>query len=198
MIGKHYKRNAPSNLAALIQLANSVPPGLELPMYREIGTLMNTPAFDGFRALNDLPKAPAQIPKASYNDLFAARALLRRAVEYNSRSPEEDEVGYLLSAVATISRLPYLFIVPRVDDCGRLRFSLGKILDALEGVEIGRIRQCPVCGRIFWAARIDQKAHDHRCANTLRVRNSRSPEGKLKRYRNEEWRENRRRSPRHR
>jgi len=47
-------------------------------------------------------------------------------------------------------------------------------LDALEGVEAARVRQCPVCRRFFFALRKDQKACSKRCNGVRRVRHWRA------------------------
>ena len=44
------------------------------------------------------------------------------------------------------------------------------LFQVLEGVEAERIRQCPVCEKLFWAGRLDQPACGARCANILRGR----------------------------
>jgi len=53
---------------------------------------------------------------------------------------------------------------------------------ALVGCDARRIRECPVCVRLFIAKRHDQVACEKRCANLVRVRRFRNPE-KLKEYR---------------
>ena len=53
---------------------------------------------------------------------------------------------------------------------------------ALVGCDARRIRECPVCGRLFIAKRHDQIACEKRCANLVRVQRFRSP-NKLKEYR---------------
>jgi len=47
-------------------------------------------------------------------------------------------------------------------------------LAALDGVEAVRVRQCPVCGRFFYAFRKDQKACSKRCNSSRRVRDWRA------------------------
>jgi hypothetical protein len=41
----------------------------------------------------------------------------------------------------------------------------------LDGLDATRLRECPICSRLFWARRDDQKACTKVCANRLRVRN---------------------------
>lgn len=42
-----------------------------------------------------------------------------------------------------------------------------------EDVEARRIRECPICQRIFWAGRLTMQGCSPRCANTFRVRRHR-------------------------
>jgi hypothetical protein len=54
------------------------------------------------------------------------------------------------------------------------------LLQVLESVEAERIRACPVCGRLFWAGRLDQSACP-RHGNVLRARRSREKRRKQER-----------------
>lgn len=55
-----------------------------------------------------------------------------------------------------------------------LRFQVepDELLDALNGIEIDRLRECEVCERIFWAARKDMKCcpRPRSCGNVYRQR----------------------------
>ena len=51
---------------------------------------------------------------------------------------------------------------------GRFQFSPDPIFQAMENVEVARIREC-ICGRFFWAARKDQPCCSKTCANRRRV-----------------------------
>jgi hypothetical protein len=53
---------------------------------------------------------------------------------------------------------------------GRFRVQHHPFLRALEGVELARIRECPICGNIFWAGRIDQPCCKTKCAKSRRTR----------------------------
>jgi hypothetical protein len=56
-----------------------------------------------------------------------------------------------------------------INDEGKAQIDAG-LLTALEGVEVARIRRCPICERFFWAGRADQKACSKKCNQTRRVR----------------------------
>lgn len=49
-----------------------------------------------------------------------------------------------------------------------------EFLRVLEGIEAARMRQCPICDRLFLALRKDQKACSKRCNAVRRVRNWRA------------------------
>lgn len=199
MKDKHYISCPPERIAALIRLANSISPRTDLPPVdgrpKRILALVRTQPFRRFRKLRPICNLEGEISGAqgvfaiaAYVELSATRTLLRAAATYSS----DTNLLELTNRVhRVISLLPGAFIHTEVDR-DRLQFSLGETLDALAGVEITRIGQCPVCKQVFWKKRIDQKACNRRCANTFRVRNSRSQERKLQRYRNAEWREKRR------
>lgn len=55
------------------------------------------------------------------------------------------------------------------DEC-EFEFELHYIFQALQGVQAYRIRNCPICRRIFWAGRIDQAACSKQCNQTRRAR----------------------------
>jgi hypothetical protein len=59
-------------------------------------------------------------------------------------------------------------VVP--DQDGNLQIDHHPLLQALEGVEVSRIRECEVCHQIFWAQRTDQHCCGRRCAHVLRTR----------------------------
>lgn len=53
---------------------------------------------------------------------------------------------------------------------GKFRVEHDPLLQALEGVEVSRIRECARCHQIFWAQRTDQLCCGRRCAHILRTR----------------------------
>jgi hypothetical protein len=56
------------------------------------------------------------------------------------------------------------------DDKGRQLLTHGPLIEALLGVDIRRIRECPICGNFYWAGRIDQPGCSGKCTGTLRTR----------------------------
>lgn len=63
---------------------------------------------------------------------------------------------------------------------GLIHIETNKLAEALQGVDIDRLRICPVCNRIFWAKRNDQKACSNKCSGNLRIRKYR--ENYLEKY----------------
>ena len=84
--------------------------------------------------------------------------------------------------------LESLFSV-RAENAGNLRIEHDLILRALEGVEAKRICECPRCGKLYWAGRLDKPACTPECDHVLRQRRYRknySEKYKLQRYRRAE------------
>lgn len=77
---------------------------------------------------------------------------------------------------------PYLenLVSVKTDAGGNLRIQHDPLLQALEGVEVSRIRECPICGALYWAGRLNQPACTGKCAHVLRQRRYR--ENYLERY----------------
>ena len=72
---------------------------------------------------------------------------------------------------------------------GKIRFEKSLIITVLEGVEARRIRECPICQKIFWAGRIDKKCCSARCRKVWQTRRWRKkylPSYKLQKYRKAE------------
>ena len=67
---------------------------------------------------------------------------------------------------------PYLenLVSVKTDAEGNLRIQHDPLLQALEGVEVRRIRECPICGELYWAGRIDKPTCKVKCAHVLRER----------------------------
>lgn len=110
-------------------------------------------------------KSGAGGPHERYVRLVAAHAAIERIAELG-RIPRGPVVFQQAERV-----WPLFFpVTATVDNEGRLRFANDDIREALEGVEIHRIKCCPVCGRFFWAFRRDQPCCSVKCANSRRVR----------------------------
>ena len=81
-----------------------------------------------------------------------------------------------LRQIAKIGPLkqPLKYLLPHVsvhkNDRGQLIFNIPPLVRILEKVEAARVRICPICGLIFWAARLDQPCCTPRCAKVRRSR----------------------------
>ncbi len=64
------------------------------------------------------------------------------------------------------------------DSNGKLEFrptpTLQFLIDSLQGVEARRIGDCPICSKIFWRGRTDQRACSPACSHALRNREYRA------------------------
>lgn len=57
---------------------------------------------------------------------------------------------------------------------GKITFQTDKVIRALEGIDIKRLRICEVCNRIFWANRLEKIGCSDKCNQTLRTRRKRT------------------------
>ncbi len=73
-------------------------------------------------------------------------------------------------------QMPYL-LKPQtrieIDEEGKIHFRFDEFTEALQGIEISRIRICENCSRIFWQGRTTQKGCNLKCAKNIRVKKSR-------------------------
>jgi hypothetical protein len=175
-------RAAPQALQQFIELVNSVPPGQELPelpdFYEVLGEVGSRRSGRGVahweRMINDLPTdlrkyiGPVRLDTAlavydKYSHLRVAGKTLRY-IAHMDKSAGSVHPKFPASGVLRLS----------VGQGGRIQIVHGALIGALEGVEAARIRECPICSRIFWARRIDQPCCTSRCASDLRTRRWRS------------------------
>lgn len=131
---------------------------------------------DGFRAY--VWQEGERAEDADPDDI-AAEALMRYTLFLFARP----SLRYLamLAKKSPASRQSYLLTHPLgmqsdviIDNQGTIRVVNDEFLDAIDGVEITRIRECEICNRIFWAGRINQSACSTACAHALRNRRYRA------------------------
>jgi hypothetical protein len=65
------------------------------------------------------------------------------------------------------------YIIQEGPDKGKLALLPPILYQRLEGIEATRIRECPICYKIFWAGRKDMRCCSTQCASVLRARNYR-------------------------
>lgn len=70
----------------------------------------------------------------------------------------------------------------RVGAHGTLELNLEPFVEVVQGLEANKIRECPICGVLFWADRKDQKGCTTACANIYRVRRYRGQRAENRRY----------------
>lgn len=128
-------------------------PSFKNPYFFYLGSLPDLDYWETFEALK------------RYEDFVENRHLLKGMINYFSSSSNEfsRQMGYLLQPKTRIN----------IDENGRIHFSSDEFIEALEGVEISRIRFCENCSRLFWQGRTTQKGCNKSCANNIRVKKSR-------------------------
>lgn len=116
-----------------------------------------------------------------YLFLFAVREILK---ETSRACVSLDEAGRRLSllhtysthsssALAQVKNLRsqlYVSSEETREGTHKLAVYYPLLFRVLEGVEAERIRECPICEKLFWAGRLDQTACSTRCANVRRGR----------------------------
>ncbi len=53
---------------------------------------------------------------------------------------------------------------------GKIKFTPSPIVQLLEGIEVARVKECPICFKYFWAGRKDMICCSTKCASTHRMR----------------------------
>lgn len=167
------KRHAPQELQALIRLANSVAPDIELPPLRgqveKIVELLKTEPFRHFRELTGGIE-PDTIPSKVFGP-DGPKTYFRVMGNYIRL---KDGRAWL-KQLALIAKLPKMhYLMPRVsaytNERGEVEFSVDPPIKELQAVEASRVRTCPICDLIFWAARRDKPCCSIRCAKIRRTR----------------------------
>jgi hypothetical protein len=167
-------RPIPSELKGYVRLANALPAPEKLPGAEAAGKL---PVREYWEATDDLvkryPRFRAFLEGADLREEIPVEAVRRcsslkivRSVLYTiARSYGSNQATGVPIAAAFQNLVSVV-----TDTGGNLRIQHDPLLQALEGVEARRIRECAICGRIFWAGRIDQSCCPKRCAKVLRTR----------------------------
>jgi hypothetical protein len=70
-------------------------------------------------------------------------------------------------------RSPWSSAYFRIKD-GRVKFQPSVLISLLEGVEVERVRECPICLKYFWAGRINMRCCSTAHAGVLRMREYRN------------------------
>jgi hypothetical protein len=86
-------------------------------------------------------------------------------------------VRHIAESNSATDRSPLLYAVPfdmilKTDSKGYITYSLSPspLLEALEGIEAFRIRECPVCNKIYWAGRKNKPGCSPQCGGIIRTR----------------------------
>ena len=184
-------RATPQALQHFIELVNFVPPEQEwpeLPDFFDVwGEVASGRSGKGLaqweRMINDLPThlreriGPVRLDTAmAVHDVYSLLREARKTLRYIAHMDK--------SAGSVHRKFPASdFLRLTIDQGGRIHIVHSPLIRALEGVEAARVRECPICDRIFWAGRIDQPCCTSRCAGCLRTRRGRSDYQKNYRHR---------------
>jgi hypothetical protein len=169
-------RPTPDNLLPFIDMANALPAPEKLPgavegdfrdhyWDRDEDVEALAAQFKSFQAYLKGADLSAELPVETVRlckSLSTIRAVLRTIAR---KDKSELANGNLL-----IGSQIEDFVSGHADQDGKFRVEHHPLLRALEGVELVRIRECHICGKIFWAGRIDQLCCTTRCAKVLRTR----------------------------
>jgi hypothetical protein len=193
------KRDAPASVKKLIDLANTVPPAIELPPFtgrngKHIVRLVKSDeSFAKFRR-----HIGGTRPDRFLLEIFSKLnvGVEHRATTVRSKSRSSDRVGppktynrligeYIrlyaarefLRWVTTIPPVPMTtrWLMPpisvnRAETNERGELHFSFLFQDFEGVVAQRIRRCQCCGQIYWAKRSDQPACSQRCVWRIRQR----------------------------
>jgi hypothetical protein len=171
-------RPIPSELEGYIRLANVLPAPEKLPGAEPNGKLPVREHWDA----TDKDLENLQGRYARFRAIFKGANLREKyPVEVIQRCRSLKIVRSVLYTIARSQGSNHVAGVPvgahlenlvsvRPDAGGNLRILHDPLLQALQGVEASRIRECPICGRIFWAGRVDRPCCGKRCAGVRRTR----------------------------
>ena len=164
----------PEKLGDLIRLVNLLPTGTEPPP--DILTFyMDTGSSEAQDWLKEYKRAIAQLPDGiqafigpinwkTISSAYSRYSLLLDARDiFRQIASGQINQGVALPGTQVLAKLD-------TDKEGRITIKPTPLADALAGVEATRIRECPVCGNIYWAGRKDKPCCSASCNTRRRVR----------------------------
>ena len=174
---------APSRLSDLIELVNSIPLERKLLTENDIylmiveeGANLDRETWEAayHKVIQDLPHQvqgfvgqigdkPLEDIAERYSSYITARKVLVAIARRNNAEPRQSSMPPEAKGIKITVSLT-------TDPKGKINISTDEVLGALSQVEMSRIRQCPICNRIFWAGRIDQNCCGSQCAHVQRSR----------------------------
>jgi hypothetical protein len=121
------------------------------------------------------PASDLEVFPVKYQLLKSARAVLLGIARRNEAGSREHSSELMLrDAQFPGVDIPFaVFVNLVVNEHGEFSISTPPVLAALIGVRADRIRSCAICGRIFWAPRINSECCRPRCRKTYNQRHSR-------------------------
>ena len=171
-------RPVPANLKEYIRVANTLPAPHELPGADSKGRLPLQEYWqDDYKDLaNKYPSFRALLGKAALQEEIPVQAVQRcrelKMIRSALYTIARHHRGQPSNGEVPLGRLGDLISV-QSDPHGILRITNDPLLQALEGVEADRIRECEHCSKIYWAGRKDKFACDQ-CTHAARQKRYRS------------------------
>jgi len=167
-------------LAESIRLANALPAPDKLPGWESKGNLPVREHWDANEAdvedlISRFPLLRSFMAGVNVKDEFPLEMVQRclqlktiRSILYTiARLNSNNQLtGASMPVGADLENL----VSVKMDAGGILRIELDPLLQTLEGAEVRRIRECPICGILYWAGRMDKPACNAECAHVLRER----------------------------
>lgn len=102
---------------------------------------------------------------SSYYRLRAFRRSLYRLAEIG-QEPEKHLGQSLQDVVLNIALIEYAYL----DNDGIIRLPSNPLAEAINGIEVARIRACLICRKLFWATRKDKRCCSEEHARIVRQR----------------------------
>jgi hypothetical protein len=175
-------RPIPELFREYLDLANILPPEADVPVllpptvpvgevtveqWNYVATCIKDlavtfPRFREFMGDVDFERHPPIEAYRRCRHLASVRDVLRALARCDKTklASEGLAVGAYLEGVISVS----------TTEKGLLQVDRAPLLRAIEGVEVSRIRECPICRKIFWAGRIDQPCCSKEHGKVLRTR----------------------------
>jgi hypothetical protein len=104
----------------------------------------------------------------SYHQISESRDKLRTILKGVAESESGAWLRFKDETIITIDASLF------VDDRGIVRLAKDQLTEAIEGVEVARIRECAICRHLFWAGRNDALCCSTACHNAHRNRRYRA------------------------
>src|SRR6266508_4463071 len=180
----------PRKLAAIISDVNMLPPELRLLSFHDAAASLDS----GSSEVVGLVKAEKALEKVLDHATEQAGVLVRDLILQLPSALNDDPAGALWDRIYRyeffrVARLSLQSLArmntmlrPRLKTRGVSEIEVSETVkawfgDSFEPDEVARVRECPECGQIFWAGRIDKPCCGPRCNHNRQSRRTREKYG---------------------